>query len=113
MRKCGHGLTELSKRTAQNFRTVNEGRNRVGIRFSYRPACDGILEQSMGVRNLVGISLSYRPASAGILEQSLGARNRAGIKLSYRPARLHRLAETIPWSHFLGFLKVKKFGYIG
>jgi hypothetical protein len=44
MRKCGHGLTELSKRTVPNFRTVNEGRNRVGIRFSYRPASAGIFK---------------------------------------------------------------------
>jgi hypothetical protein len=52
----------------------------------------------------------YNPApflhSAGILEQSMGARNRVGIGLSYRPAVLHRLAESIPWNRFLGFLKV-------
>ncbi len=30
------------------------------------------------------------------------ARNRVGIGLSYRPARPHRLAESIPWSQFLG-----------
>jgi hypothetical protein len=44
--------------------------------------------------------------SAGILEQSMGARNRIGIGLSYRPARLHKLAESIPWYWFLGFLEV-------
>ncbi len=45
---------------------------------------------------------------AGILEQSMEARNRVGIglSLSCRPARLHRLAESIPWNRFLGFLKV-------
>ena len=43
---------------------------------------------------------------ARILEQSMGARNRVGIGLSYRPARLHRLAEFIPRSQFLGSLKV-------
>jgi hypothetical protein len=30
----------------------------------------------------------------------------AGIGLSYRPARLHRLAEFIPWSQFLGSINV-------
>jgi hypothetical protein len=39
-------------------------------------------------------------ARAGIFKKSMGARNRAGI--GYRPARLHRLAEFIPWSQFLG-----------
>jgi hypothetical protein len=41
-------------------------------------------------------------ACAGIFKQSMGARNRFGIGLSYRPDRLHRLAELIPWSRFLG-----------
>jgi hypothetical protein len=31
---------------------------------------------------------------------------RVGIGLSYRPARLHRLAEFIPWSRFLGSINV-------
>jgi hypothetical protein len=43
---------------------------------------------------------------AGIFEQSMGARNRVGIGLSNRPARQHRLAESIPWNRFLGYLKV-------
>ncbi len=40
----------------------------------------------------------------------MGARNRAGIGLSYRPTRLHRLAEFIPWSQFLGSINVYKYG---
>jgi hypothetical protein len=44
--------------------------------------------------------------SAGILEQSMGVRNRVGIGLSYRPDRQHRLAESIPWNRFLGYLIV-------
>ncbi len=35
-----------------------------------------------------------------------GARNRVGIGLSYRHAKLHGPAELIPWSRFLGSLKV-------
>jgi hypothetical protein len=35
-----------------------------------------------------------------------GARNGVGIGLWYRPARLHSLAELVPGSRFLGFLKV-------
>jgi hypothetical protein len=34
--------------------------------------------------------------------------NRVRIELLYRPARLHGLAESIPWSQFLGSLTVKK-----
>jgi hypothetical protein len=30
--------------------------------------------------------------------------------VSYRPARLHRLAESIPWNRFLGFLNIYKCG---
>jgi hypothetical protein len=46
--------------------------------------------------------------SAGILEQSIGARNREEILwLLYRSVSLlHRLAESMPWDEFLGFLKV-------
>jgi hypothetical protein len=44
--------------------------------------------------------------SAGIFKQSMEARNRVGIGLSYRPARLHRLAEFIPWTRFLGSIDV-------
>ncbi len=44
--------------------------------------------------------------SAGILEQSMGARNRVRVGLSYWPARLERLAKSIPWNRFLGFLIV-------
>jgi hypothetical protein len=43
---------------------------------------------------------------ARILEQSMWVRNRVGIGLSFRPARLHRLAESIPWNRFLGFLNI-------
>jgi hypothetical protein len=39
----------------------------------------------------------------------MGARNRVGIGLSYRPARLHRLAESILWTRFMGSLKVLKY----
>jgi hypothetical protein len=35
-----------------------------------------------------------------------GARNRVGLGLAYGPARQHRLAESVPWNRFLGFLKV-------
>ncbi len=35
-----------------------------------------------------------------------GARNGVGIGLWYRPAKLHSLAELVPKSRFLGFLKV-------
>ncbi len=45
---------------------------------------------------------------AGILEQSMEAWNRLGIRLPYRSARLHRLAKTILWNRFLGFLKSLK-----
>ncbi len=48
-------------------------------------------------------------ACAGILEQYMGSRNRVGLGLSYRPARIHRLAESIPWNRFLGFLKNWKY----
>ncbi len=49
--------------------------------------------------------------SAGIFEKSMGARNRVGIGLSvYCPAKLHRLAEWISWSRFLGSLIVLKVG---
>jgi hypothetical protein len=47
---------------------------------------------------------------AGIFKQSMGARNRVGIGLPYRPARLHSLAELVPWSRFLGSLKLKNSG---
>ncbi len=40
----------------------------------------------------------------------MGARNRARIGLLYRPTRLHRLAEFIHWSQFLGSINVKKYG---
>jgi hypothetical protein len=50
--------------------------------------------------------VSYRAVSAGIFNQSMGARNRVGVGLSYQPARLHRLAEFIPWSRFLGSINV-------
>jgi hypothetical protein len=30
--------------------------------------------------------------------------------MTYRSARLHRLAESIPWNRFLGFLNVHKYG---
>jgi hypothetical protein len=40
----------------------------------------------------------------------MGARKRVGIGLSYRPARLHRLAESIPWTLFLGSQNVYKLG---
>ncbi len=43
---------------------------------------------------------------ARILEQSIGASNRVGTGLSYRPCQVHRLAESIFWNRFLGFLKV-------
>jgi hypothetical protein len=43
---------------------------------------------------------------AEIFKQSMGARNLIGRGLSYRPARLHRLAELIPWNHFLGSINV-------
>jgi hypothetical protein len=43
---------------------------------------------------------------AGIFKHSMGARNRVRIGLSQRPARLHRLAELMPWSRFLGSLKL-------
>jgi hypothetical protein len=52
------------------------------------------------------IIVFYSEPCTGILEQSMGARNRVGIGLSYRPARLHRLAELIPSTQFLGVLKV-------
>jgi hypothetical protein len=32
------------------------------------------------------------------------------VGLSNWAARLHRLAESIPWDRFLGYLKFKKFG---
>jgi hypothetical protein len=50
-----------------------------------------------------------REYPAGSFKQSLGARNRVGlggIGLSYKAARLHRLAELINRSRFLGSLKV-------
>ncbi len=47
---------------------------------------------------------------AGFFLKSMGARKRAGIGLSYRPTRLHRLAEFIPWSQFLGSINVYKYG---
>ncbi len=56
------------------------------------------------------VFLTMPLSCAGIFKQSMGARNQVGIELSYRPARLHRLAELVPWSRFLGSLKVKKFG---
>jgi hypothetical protein len=83
-------------------------RNRVGIGLSYRPAMPGYI----GWRNwFLGID-SWAPYkfknSSSELEflKSIGARNRAGTGLSYRPARLHRLAEFIPWSKFLGSISV-------
>jgi hypothetical protein len=39
--------------------------------------------------------------SAGILEQSMGA---IGTEKKYSVS-LHRLAESMPWDRFLGFLK--------
>ncbi len=30
--------------------------------------------------------------------------------LSYRPTRLHKLAESIPWNRFLGYINVYKYG---
>ncbi len=39
-----------------------------------------------------------------------GGWDRLGIGLSYRPTRLQRLAESIPWNWFLGFLKFYKLG---
>jgi hypothetical protein len=48
-------------------------------------------------------------AGAGIFEQSMGARNQVGIGFSYLPARLHRLAESLPWNRFLGFIEVSEY----
>jgi hypothetical protein len=39
----------------------------------------------------------------------MGARNQVRKGFSYRPAVLHRLAESIPWNRFLGFLKFQKY----
>jgi hypothetical protein len=45
-------------------------------------------------------------AELEFVKKSMGARHRVGIGLSYRSARLHRLAEFIPRSRFMGSINV-------
>ncbi len=80
-----------------------ESRNRVVIELSYRPASAGIFKQVMGAINRVVIPVHQATQLGGIgfLESILVLLKSLKIRL-----RLHRLAESIPWNRFLGFLKV-------
>ncbi len=65
-------------------------------------------EENKPRRKINGDVVTFDHGSAVIefFKQSREARNRVGIGLSYQPASLNRLAELIPWSRFLGSLKV-------
>ncbi len=92
-----------TKNLGYTFPTYSEGGHAlVKIKFTLLK-CTG---KNTGIHAPLALTDKGTLIRAGIFKKSMGARNRAVTGLSYRPARLHRLAEFIPWSQFLGSINV-------